>query len=175
MKSGKAPEVNGIACKMLKAGGATVIDWFAQVANVCMYEWIKGIKRLAESSNSFFDLPLACGWYNIDGWKWGLLAKTCNCVCKGAKEKSRRSMLEKVKRWKCWTVVDIFVSKKFQFNNEKYSQVKEKSAIREHALSCGVSVNIKNFKILESSNNKLSLLISESLYIKKLKTLSYLK
>ena len=35
-------------------------------------------------------------------------------------------------------------------------------------MSCGVSVNMKNFKILESSNNKLFLLISESLYIKKL-------
>ena len=58
--------------------------------------------------------------------------------------------------FECTKLVDIFVSKK------------KKSAIREHALSCGVSVNIKNFKILESSNNKLSLLISESLYIKKL-------
>ena len=28
MKSGKAPGVDGIACKMLKAEGAAVRDWF---------------------------------------------------------------------------------------------------------------------------------------------------
>ena len=38
MKSGKAPGVDGIACEMLKAGEATVIDWFTRVANVCMTE-----------------------------------------------------------------------------------------------------------------------------------------
>ena len=30
--------MDGIACEMLKAGGATVIDWFTRVANVCMTE-----------------------------------------------------------------------------------------------------------------------------------------
>ena len=35
-------------------------------------------------------------------------------------------------------------------------QVKENSAIRGHALSCGVSMSIKKFKILDSSSNKLS-------------------
>ena len=48
------------------------------------------------------------------------------------------------------------------------AQVKEKSAMREHELSCVTSVNIKNFKNLDSSNNKLSLLIPKSLYIKNL-------
>ena len=34
MKSGKAPRVNEIACKILKAGRATVIDWFTRMAKV---------------------------------------------------------------------------------------------------------------------------------------------
>ena len=45
MKSGKAPGVDGIACEMLKAGGATVIDWFTRVANVCMNERCQEIGR----------------------------------------------------------------------------------------------------------------------------------
>ena len=38
IKSGKAQGVDGIACEMLKVGGAIVIDWFTRVANVCMNE-----------------------------------------------------------------------------------------------------------------------------------------
>ena len=47
---------------------------------------------------------------------------------------------------------DILVSRKLQFNDKKYFK----------------DGDSRTLKILDSSNNKLSLLISESLYIKKL-------
>ena len=45
--------------------------------------------------------------------------------------------------------------------------VKENSAIRRHALSCKASISIKNFKIIDSFKDKLSLLIAESIHIKR--------
>ena len=45
---------------------------------------------------------------------------------------------------------------------------KEKSAIRDHTTTCKTTVSINNFKIIDSCKDKLSLLISESLHIKRL-------
>ena len=46
--------------------------------------------------------------------------------------------------------------------------VKEKSAIRNHIAKCRSSIGINNFKTLNTYNNKYSLVIAESLYIKQI-------
>ena len=47
--------------------------------------------------------------------------------------------------------------------------VKEKSANRDHTLKCKASINIKDFKIIDSYKDKLALLIAESLHIKQIR------
>ena len=46
--------------------------------------------------------------------------------------------------------------------------VKEKSAIRDHTLKRKASINIKDFKIIDSYKVKLSLLVTESFHIKQI-------
>ena len=49
-------------------------------------------------------------------------------------------------------------------------QTKEKSAIRDYINRCRSAININNFKILDTYNNRTLLLIAESLYIKQICT-----